>query len=123
MQACVFELVCVCIHRYACAYRLHSLVCVCWHMWAGRMYKVYKGGSVLTSGGVKALCVLALNAPLLVWRLYSFPLAAFLTNTHTCAHTHVRTHTHSKFHKQALVFKDGEKQNPGQKDFDCWHTL
>ena len=51
---------------------------------------------MLTSGGVKALCVLALNAPLLVWRFYSFPLAAFLTNTHTHTLTHLGAHTRAR---------------------------
>jgi len=51
---------------------------------------------------VKALCVLALNAPLLVWRLHSFPPGRlFYTHTHTRARG---------CYEPAFVLKGGEIQ-------------
>ena len=81
---------------------------------------------MLPSGGVKELCVLAVNAPLLHWTFYSFPLAAFLTRAHTHSHTHTHTHkgTHSRFNGQILVLKDGRKQKPeGFTFWEYWNTL
>lgn len=67
---------------------------------------------MLVAGSVKELCVLALNAPLLVqWFFYSFPLAA--SHTHACVCTH--GHTHFRLHKQTLVLKMGRIISQGTK--------
>jgi len=73
----------------------------------------------LPSGGIKEFCVVALNAPLLVWK---FSLFSPDTHTHTHRHTHTQAHTHTsahrRLHEQTLVVRDGRKQKPEQKDLN-----
>lgn len=105
---CVFEHVCVFVQvqTYIC----FTFCNVCEQAYV--LSEVHKGRSVLPAGGVKALCVLALNAPLLVWRFLLISPGSF---------SDARAHTHSRLHKQTLVLKDWEKYKRGQKFSNFWH--